>query len=180
MKKLIQSLILFFLFNSTCIYSENIANEIKDSGSVSNKKEAKGIFEAGIGFEDDDIDKYKLNFIYSFPINSNLSWGIGTGLHIYNQKYFFIPLFANFRADLFSNKTSPYFSLNTGYYLYSNQSGHGVLFNPTIGVSFFKSRGKSLDIGIGYDMLFTDRIYFSPIGDFLRNGILSLNIGFSF
>ena len=184
MKKLIQTLILLFLLSSTSVYSENSNNEINVSDSLSNKKENTGAFEVGIGIEERGIGKFKANFIYCFPINSNISWGIGTGLHIYNPNYFLIPLYANFRANLYADKTTPYFSVNTGYYLLSNQSYHGFLFNPAVGVSFKKSKGKSIDVGIGYDMWIIDRIYFTPFRDLVHglteNGLFSVNLGLSF
>lgn len=182
MKNLIQTLVLLFLLSSTSAYSENPINEINVSDSLS--KENTGAFEVGIGIEEKGIAKFKANFIYCFPINSNLSWGIGTGLHLYFPNYFLIPLYANFKANLYADKTTPYFSLNTGYYLLSNQSYHGFLFNPTVGMSFKKSRGRSIDIGIGYDIWFIDGLDFSPFHDLIidlrDNGLLSVNFGLSF
>jgi|GEM_PF-5999317 len=184
MKKLIQTLVLLFLLSFTSVYSENPINEINVSDSLSNKKENTGAFEVGIGIKEKEIAKFKANFIYCFPINSNLSWGIGTGLHIYLPDYFLIPLYANFRANLYANKTTPYFSVNTGYYLLSNQSYHGFLFNPAVGMSFKRSKGKSIDIGISYDMWLIDKIYFTPFSDLVHgltdNGLLSVNFGLSF
>ncbi|HLP05360.1 MAG TPA: hypothetical protein VK152_08035 [Paludibacter sp.] len=186
MKNLIQTLVLLFLLSSTSVYSENPINEINVSDSLSNKKENTGAFELGIVVGEEGIAKFKTNFIYCFPINSNLSWGIGTGLHLYYPDYFLIPLFANFKANLSAlsaDKTSPYFSVNTGYYLLSN-SYHGFLFNPALGVSFKKSKGKSLYVGIGYDMWIVNRVYFTPFRDLVHgltdNGLFSVNFGLSF
>lgn len=183
MKKIIQTLVLLCLLSSTDVYSENLINEINVSDSLSDKKENIGTFELGIGIEERGIAKFKTNFIYCFPINSNLSWGIGTGLHIYNPNYFLIPLYANFKADLYTDKTTPYFSTNTGYYLLSNHSYHGFLVNPAIGVSFKKTNGKSINIGVGYDMWLVDRIYFTPFRDLVtgltEGGLFSINLGVS-
>lgn len=184
MKKLIKTLVLLFLINSTYVFSENPINKINVSDSLSNKKENTSAFELGIGIGEKGIAKFKANFIYCFPINSNLSWGIGTGMHIYFPNYFLIPLYANFKANLYADKTTPYFSVNTGYYLPSNHSSyHGFFLNPKVGMSFKKLKGRSIDIGIGYDIWFIDGLRFSPIHDLIidlrDNGLLSVNFGLS-
>lgn len=184
MKKLIKTLVLLFLINSTCVFSENPINKINVSDSLSNNKENTGAFELGIGIGEKGIAKFKANFIYCFPINSNLSWGIGTGLHLYFPNNILIPLYANFKANLYTDKTTPYFSVNTGYYLLNNHSYPGFLFNPTVGMSFKKSKGRSIDIGISYDVWFIDGVHFSPFHDLIidlrDNGLLSANFGLSF
>ncbi len=184
MKKLIQTLLLLFLLSSTSVFCENPINEINVSDSLSNKKENIGVFEVGIGIKEKEIEKFKVNFIYCFPINSNLSWGIGAGFHLYYPNYFLLPLFANFRAYLFADKTTPYLSVNTGYNFHNDNYYNGFFLNPTVGVSFKKSKGKSLDIGIGYDMGFENDLHYSIFRDILvdirDNGLFSINLGLSF
>lgn len=183
MKKLIQPLVLLFLLNSAGIYSENPITEINESDTLLTKKENTGAFELGIGIGEKGIEKYKANFIYSFPIDSNLSWGIGTGLHLHYPGTILVPLFVNYKANFSADKTTPYFSVNTGYYILNNRSNSGFLFNPTLGMSFKNTKGRSIDIGIGYDIWFIDGIHFSPLRslliDFRENGLVSINFGMS-
>ena len=184
MNKLSQILVLLILFSSTSVFCKNSISETNVSDSLSNGKKNNGIFEIGIGVKEAEIEKAKVNFIKCFPINSNLSWGIGTGLHIYSPNYLSIPLYANFKANLFSYKTTPYFSVNAGYYVYSKHDYPGFLLNPTIGVSFIKSKSRSFDIGIGYDMKFINGLDYSNFHDLVidirDDGLLSINLGISF
>ncbi len=184
MNKLIKTLVLLFLINSTSVFSVEPINKINVSDSLTNKKVNTGAFELGIGIGEDGLAKIKANFIYCVPINSKLSWGIGTGLHLFFPDNFLIPLYANFKVNLYADKTTPYFSVNTGYYFISNHSYNGFLFNPTVGMSIKKSKGKSIDIGIGYDVWFVDGLNFSPFSDLIfdlrGNGVLSVNFGLSF
>ena len=184
MKNLFQTLVLLFLLSSAGVYSENPINEINVSDSLSIKKKKTGAFELGIGIGEKGIAKYKANFIYCFPIDSNVSWGIGTGLHVYYPNSILVPLFVNYKANFSADKTTPYFSVNAGYYILNNRSYPGFLLNPTLGMSFKNSKGRSIDIGIGYDIWFINGLHFSPLRSLLidlrDNGLISINLGLSF
>lgn len=181
MKKLSQTLVLLMLFSTSVVFCGNPVADISASDSLSITKKNRGIFETGVGIKEGDIGKFKANFIVSFPINSKLSWGLGTGLHLYYPDYFLIPLFVNFRANFNEHKVTPYFSVNTGYM--GNYNYHGFLLNPTFGLSFRKSKLMSFDLGIGYDMWFNDYVNFSVLND-LKNaiidaGVVNINLGIS-
>lgn len=186
MKKLSQTLVLLFLLSSANVFCKNSISETSVSDTISKLNDINGKFEIGIGIEvsDIEIEKVKVNYIKCFPINTNLSWGIGTGFHLYHPEYFLIPLYANFNANLFADKTTPYLSVNAGYYLINNSSNQGFFCNPTVGMSFKTKKMKSLDIGIGYDTSFEKDFHFSSFRDFLvdirDNGLISLNFGMSF
>lgn len=180
MKKLIQTLVVLILFSTTNVFSGNPISKNSVSDSLSNINRSKGILEMGIGIKEGELAKLKVNFIKSFPINSKLSWGLGTGLHLYGS-YFLIPFFANFRANFYDRKKTPYFSFNTGYL--GNHDYPGFLLNPTFGFSFRKSKLMAFDIGIGYDMWFHGDVYFSPLNDLkdaiVDAGVININLGIS-
>jgi len=108
MKKLIQTLVVLILFSTTNVYSENPISKISASDSLAYINKHKGIFEMGIGIKEGEMINFKVNFIKSFPINTTLSWGLGTGLHLY-YPFLLVPLYVNFRANFYNRKTSPYF-----------------------------------------------------------------------
>lgn len=178
MKKLSQTLVVLILFSATNVFGGNPISKVNVSDSLSNINKNKGILEMGIGIKDGELAKLKVNFIKSFPINSKLSWGLGTGLHFY-YPFLLVPLYANFRANFYDRKKTPYFSINTGFM--GNSQYQGFLLNPTFGFSFRKSKSMAFDIGIGYDMWFHGDVYFSPLNDLkdaiVDAGVININLG---
>lgn len=163
----------------------------KSSGSLSHsglKSGYKGIVELGyqVGVGDFGMDRLNLNIINGYQINPYFSLGLGTGLRYYfDAEAALVPVFADFRAYLINNKTSPYLSLGVGYSFDATNDfkGVGFLLNPTVGVSFKFSDKSAINIGIGYEMQKIDFIYDGYFGYFSsseNSGAISINVGISF
>lgn len=166
-----------------------IRNAYNSSGIQSGYK---GIVEMGyqIGVGDYGMDRLKLNIINGYQINPHFSLGIGTGLRYYfDAEAAIIPVFADFRANLFNQNISPYFSFGIGYSFDATDDfeGVGLLLNPSVGVSFKVSDKSAMNVGIGYEMQKMDTYfgyyngsYYDYYSSSENSGALSINVGISF
>lgn len=188
MKKFIQLLIVFIFTSYTCLYSqeyesfeyenERYPNEIE---RIKIKSPGIGAFDMGVGIGNILLNKINVNFMYGFHINERLTWGIGTGLHIYNENHeLTAPIFVNFLAKFKTTQTTPYFSLNGGYYFFSNIDDHGVLFNPSVGIRFVNRKKFPIKLGLGYDFRFTDNIEWEHPHTWFYYGLICLNFGITY
>lgn len=119
----------------------------------------KGILEMGyqFGIGQHGLDRLKLDIINGYQFNPYFSVGIGTGLRYYfDLDATYIPVFADFRVHITSDKIAPYLALGVGYTLSPKKhfegEGVGFLINPSLGINFKVSQRSSLFLGIGYEM----------------------------
>ncbi len=169
-----------------------LESKIINTHSQSNKVSKRHIvhWEAGYLFETSDykLNQIKLNYVYSYPVNSYFSIGIGSGLryyHFFNDG--FIPLFADTRIDFYKSNITPYFALEAGCSIDLNQRFEidyiSPLINPSVGITFKRSNKSAINIGIGYEKQKLKVIYekwYSEYASIKSKGAISLILGYSF
>jgi len=117
----------------------------------------KGIVEMGyqFGVGNYGMDRLKLNAIISDQINPYFSFGLGMGFRYYiDAEAVAVSPLADFKINITNNNVSPYLSLGVGYSFDTSNGleGMGILFNPTVGISFRVSGKSVINVGIGYEM----------------------------
>jgi len=123
-----------------------------------------GIINVGYGFGIGEISKsinaLNFDFINGFQLFPYFSVGIGTGVKVWfikdvTEKPLFIPAFVNLRGHFLQGNISPFLSIDIGYCWQVSPiaQGLGLLFNPTLGVSFKTGQKSRINVGTGYSMM---------------------------
>jgi len=164
---------------------DDVAMLSKDLKNWGLKDGYRGVLDVGyqIG-TGNGINRLKIDFINGKQIGPYVSAGIGVGMrHYADYKVLLMPIFLNMKANFTAEKVTPYLSASLGYSFAAsnNFKGTGVLFNPTVGVSFIFNN-YSLNIGLGYELQAMNSSFYSDMGNIYgSNGdALTLSIGMSF
>lgn len=136
-------------------YNDNNIIKKTKKNEIGFKKGYKGVMTFGyqIGASIYENDRLKFDFINSFQFNPYLSLGIGIGYRNYlRDEFIYLPLFFDIRVNLIDNDISPFIALGTGALLQTEEeSGEGVFYNPSFGVSFISNDNKAIHFGLGFD-----------------------------
>lgn len=91
-----------------------------------------------------------------------LGAGLGFDYHIGYQA-FFLPIFADLRANFLDNNITPYFGAKIGYSVFDVT---GFYFNPTFGVDFALDSRLGFNFSLGYNLQSApvDHYYYSRYG----------------
>jgi len=147
------------------ISKEPILNTNPKSGSSSGVKPGYcGILNIGYGFgigeSSKGINSLNLDFINGFQLFPYFSVGLGTGVKVWfikdiTEKPIFIPAFVNLRGHFLKGNISPYLGIDLGYCWEVSPitQGLGLLFSPTLGVSFKVGEMSRINLGTGYSMI---------------------------
>jgi len=116
-----------------------------------------GIAQMGYAFGETDygMDFLKLNIINGYRIDPYFAVGAGYGIRYYiEEKVPLIPVFADFRVDLFDNKISTFFSFDFGYSFYAKDrfAGCGMLLTPSAGLNFKVADNSVLSVAVSYEI----------------------------
>jgi len=161
-----------------------------DSKNWGLKDGYRGVLDVGyqIAIGDFGIDRLKIDFINGYQAGPYVSAGLGTGVRYYfDAEALLIPVFVNMKANFIDARATPYLAVSVGYSFDATNDfkGVGLLFNPTVGISFIFNN-YSLNIGLGYELQKMDFFFYSfgtgniyDIGS-QNSGTLSLSIGMSF
>ncbi|MEI6898305.1 MAG: hypothetical protein WCL00_00375 [Bacteroidota bacterium] len=113
----------------------------------------------GIGESSKGINAINFDFINGFQLFPYFSVGLGTGVKVWfikdaTDKPIFIPAFVDLRAHFLKGGISPYVGVDLGYCweVTPVAQGLGLLFSPTLGVSFKTGSMSRVNIGTGYYM----------------------------
>ena len=114
----------------------------------------------GIGENSKDINSLNFDFINGFQLFPYFSVGLGTGVKVWffnglTEKPILIPAFVDFRGHFLKGKISPYLGIDIGYCweVSPDTQGLGLLFRPTLGVSFKVGKMSRINLGTGYSMI---------------------------
>ena len=114
----------------------------------------------GIGESSKGINSLNLDFINGFQLFPYFSVGLGTGVKVWfikglTEKPIFIPAFVNLRGHFLKGNISPYLGIDLGYCWEVSPitQGLGLLFSPTLGVSFKVGEKSRINLGTGYSMI---------------------------
>ena len=114
----------------------------------------------GIGENSKGLNTLNLDFINGFQLFPYFSVGIGTGVKVWffketTTKPIMIPAFVSLRGHFLNGKISPFLGIDIGYCWEVSpiQQGLGLLFNPTLGVSFKTGQKSRFNVGTGYSMI---------------------------
>jgi len=134
----------------------------------------------GIGENSEGINSLNLDFINGFQLFPYFSVGLGTGVKVWfikdiTEKPILIPAFVNLRGHFLKGNISPYLGIDLGYCWEVSPvtQGLGLLFSPTLGVSFKVGNKSRISLGTGYSM-----IRFSDIDE--TASMWNFNFGVSF
>ena len=111
------------------------------------------------------------DFINGYKFNPNCSMGIGVGIRSVTNEGSLIPLYGNFRANLFSDTTDkvyPYTQTKLGIAFATNSKEKATIFHQSFGIRF---KDSPTSIGLCGELFSVDGESILSIG---------LNIGFSF
>ncbi len=110
---------------------------------------------------------FSINLTVGYQLNDKLSLGIGTGYDTYVNDVPIIPLYLDFRGDIFNSPITPYYKLSVGYGFDSptkdqknNDSVEydgGVLVHPSIGLKFYTRGNLAWLLDFGYRFQRYDR-----------------------
>lgn len=196
-KLLLLTLLVSFSMGNLC-HAQELGDKdlaFKSTYASDFKPGAQGIIEFGYGVGDGVLGRnnIRMNAIYSYRFTPYFSMGLGTGLRYQvHGRVVNMPVFADFRANLTSQKVSPYFAFGIGstFDLSSNFNRIGFLFSPSAGLSFPVSQKHKMNIGIGYEIQqqagYYGNFYVDPsngmqmAGGSSNGASMSLNIGFKF
>lgn len=145
----------------------------------------------GYRFNDHFFTGVGVGFGYSNALNGvNIN---GIEVKEYRTDAYLIPVFAHFRANLTSGKTSPFLRLDVGYTFDVNQylkDAPGVMIEPSVGVEFKTEDKKTFYALAGFNLQHSKYSYTKNLGsmdnDFeITNKsemlkAISLKVGFSF
>lgn len=88
---------------------------------------------------------------HGYQLNPYIFLGGGVAYHYYNSDYFdghsAVPVFANFRVNMNSNKISPFFDAKVGY---SAGDFEGVYASPSFGVRIGLKENLGINFSVGY------------------------------
>lgn len=100
----------------------------------------------GIGNITNNRFDFSLSLGYQF--NPYVFTGLGVSYSLsLNKKESSLPLFINTKINFLDKKTTPYFSLKTGY---SVKDAKGIYLSPGFGMTFYPKGNQSINIGLGY------------------------------
>ncbi len=153
-----KSLFVFTLDEIEKLTKEEIKTNLEKSKSNSHNKKSSITtidlgYQIGIGYY--GIDRLRLNITTAYQLNSNFSFGGGTGLRYYNDyEATLIPLFLNIRRYLTESNVKPYIQVLAGYSFDASNDwkGVGLIINPELGLTFKTNKKTSINIGIGYEI----------------------------
>lgn len=143
---------------------------ITNTGSETSNKNSDlkpgyfGAFDLGYGFgigeSSKGINSLNFDFINGFQLFPYFSVGLGTGIKVWfikdvTEKPIFIPAFVNLRGHFLKGNISPYLGIDIGYCweVSPTTQGLGLLFSPTLGVSFKVGEMSRINLGTGYSMI---------------------------
>jgi hypothetical protein len=132
-------------------------------GSSGMTKGYCGIINVGYGFglgeSNKGLSTINLDFINGFQLFPYFSVGLGTGVKAwffkdYTTKPILIPAFVDLRGHFLNGNISPFLGIDLGYCWEVSPitQGLGLLFNPTLGVSFKVGTKSRINAGTGYSM----------------------------
>lgn len=161
MKKRLLFILFTFAIVSVFCQSETTTSKQAQEATINKnrpglKRGYKGAFETGfgLGLGRYGVHKIKADIINAYQFNPYASIGIGVGIRYFGEeaRSTYIPVFADFRANILDRAIAPYISLGVGYSFGASGEKGGFFTNPTIGVNI-KSRGiVSFYAGVGYEM----------------------------
>jgi hypothetical protein len=94
-----------------------------------------------------------INFINGYQFNPWFATGLGIGYRAYLGAGHMLPFFLDLRTNFLEKKTTPYFSLGTGYAVdVSNHYYGGLLLRPAFGVSFRFKNKTALNMAWTYEL----------------------------
>jgi hypothetical protein len=99
------------------------------------------------------------------------------------NKYYYFPIFLDFRYFFLNNTLTPVFISEIGY-SFASQGYSGLLYNFSLGITKFFTEDISYTISIGYKMQvqkpnFGDSYYIHPPSKVVTFQFYSFNIGLS-
>jgi hypothetical protein len=123
-----------------------------------------GVFEFATGVSAGYMNgalRTKINFINGYRVCPWFATGLGFGFRFYPGNEVFMPFFVDLRTNFMNKRTSPYFSLGTGYSLcLSNVNNGGFMLTPTVGVSVKLKKRMAINLGLNYELQRTKVDYY--------------------
>ncbi len=141
--------------SGTTTDNSNFNKEPYNSERKSNngpKTGCKGFLEAGYTFGLGFYGENRITFLATagWQINPNFFVGIGSGENYFTEsKLYGIPIYADFRANIYNNGISPFFDIKAGYSIADVQ---GFYFSPSVGCRLGSGNNTAFTISIGYEL----------------------------
>ena len=132
--------------------------------------------------ESGEFGTFGYDAIFGYQFNSHLQLGGGVGVRYLSDLSgdFGLPLYVDFKANLFKTKVTPFINLKAGTLLQFGEFGTGYYLSPSVGVKRHFSKARALSVSTGLAIAECVENYFYLDDEYYAGCAFSFKINYQF